>query len=154
MVGIDLVKIKRINDLIKKKNFFSKVFTDREIKFLETKNMSSASVAGLWAAKEAVAKLVKTGFGASLGFQDIEIYHNDGAPYVNLSKVKLKSLLIDKNIEDIDISISHDGDYAIAIAIGLKDKNISKLALQNAKDLLEELENEWNKQGYSQFRRC
>lgn len=110
MIGIDLIKTSRMNRLIER-------FGDKALqKFLSfdeiilVKNYKTAS--GFWAAKEACSKALGVGIGAKCNFHDIFIYKTtNGAP-----KIKLSQKLIDNfNIVDISLSITHDGEYAIAV---------------------------------------
>lgn len=120
-IGVDIVQIKRIEKLMEKnyRNFYKKLFTEIEIKYIENNSYKPQTIAGLFSAKEAIAKAIGCGIGR-LSWQDIEIIHNkDGKPMVNINE-RLKALLevIGKN--SIEISISHEKDYAIAFAICFK----------------------------------
>lgn len=115
-VGTDIIEIKRIEKAISKESFVKKYFTEREIIFFQGKNFKSETIAGSFAAKEAVAKTLGTGF-SSFGAIDIEIMHDSkGAPYVVLCG-NAKTIAIEKKLENICISISHCKDYAIAYAV-------------------------------------
>jgi len=114
LLGIDLVKIERIEKNVKERRerFLKKIFTPSEINSIG----SIASIAGKWAAKEAVAKALGSGIKPSknLSFQDIEIKKTDaGAPFALLSKKATKKFGISK----IHLSITHDGEYAVAAAV-------------------------------------
>lgn len=118
MVGIDLLKIDRIDKLKKKKHFFTKIFTINEREYLQEKFNRNQHIAGIIACKEAVSKSFGVGIFEGLGFKDIEILHDKkGAPYINTSLNKIKKIMNDKKVSKISISISHDGDYAIAISM-------------------------------------
>lgn len=98
-IGTDIVKISRIEKSIKKDTFLQQVFTDREREYCKRPE----SFAGIFACKEAYFKA--TGTGIKFPLTDIEILHNDkGKPYIN-------------GIKNSDVSISHDGEYAIATVI-------------------------------------
>ncbi len=110
MIGIDLIKTSRMERLIKR-------FGDKALqKFLSydeillVKNYKTAS--GFWAVKEATSKALGVGIGAECSFFDITILKTEkGAP-----KLKLSKKLIDNfNIKDSSVSITHDGEYAIAV---------------------------------------
>ena len=111
MIGIDLIKTSRMNNLIEKfgDKALQKFLSDDEI--LLVKNYKTAS--GFWATKEAVSKALGVGIGAECSFHDIIISKTKkGAP-----KIKLSSHIIKKyNILDTSVSITHDGEYAIAVA--------------------------------------
>lgn len=74
------------------------------------KNHRTAS--GFWAAKEACSKALGVGIGAECGFHDIVIYKtSSGSP-----KLQLTQKIVEKfAISDISLSITHDGEYAIAV---------------------------------------
>jgi len=109
--GIDIVKIPRFEKATPR--FMERVFTIREREYLAGK--STQSIAGMFAAKEAVVKALGTGF---TGFSpcDIEILHTkQGKPYVKLHRHKSGSMQpVNVNIH---VSISHTKTDAIAFAI-------------------------------------
>jgi holo-[acyl-carrier protein] synthase len=110
MIGIDLIKLDRIKHSIDRfgDKFLERFLSDEEI--LLVKNHKTA--AGFWAAKEASSKALGTGIGKECGFHDIKLSKTTkGAPKVTLSQDLIKTY----NITDTSISITHDGDYAIAV---------------------------------------
>lgn len=123
MLGVDIVEVSRIERLSERDRFLTRIFTDVEIEYLESKSFNAHTIAGMLAAKEAVAKAFKTGISKELVFKSIEILHNDdGSPYVNELNNDIQSLLKDKNAKAIEINISHDGNYAVAVAKLVFDK--------------------------------
>ncbi len=118
-VGIDIIKTERIKNILEKNKsgFYRRIFTDSEISYIENKDFKTA--AGLFAAKEAISKLLGSGIG-DIAFKDIEIIHEEkGKPGVNI-KGKLKEMLYLQGLNLIELSISHEEDYAIAYALGYK----------------------------------
>ncbi|MGO1713058.1 MAG: holo-ACP synthase, partial [Senegalia sp. (in: firmicutes)] len=112
-VGIDIVSIDRIKDILDKKrnSFLNKIFTVSEIQYIKEKNYSPQTIAGLFSLKESVSKAIGTGIG-KVSFKDIEIYHDEnGKPRVELNE-KLKTF----NIVSIDVTITHEREYAISFA--------------------------------------
>jgi len=108
-VGTDLVAIERVKASLEK---FGEKFLDR---FLSSKEKEYAkkveSIAGYWAAKEAIAKALGCGIGQELSFLDIEIYKDEkGAPHFLVDSKNFK-------IIDASLSISHDSGFAMAVAI-------------------------------------
>lgn len=113
MLGIDLVKIERIKQDIEKwgEKFLNKILTPAEINSC----VNAISVAGKWAAKEAVAKALGTGIKPSAGlcFKDIEIQKDqNGRPFALLSKKSADFF----GVTRVEVSISHDSEYAVAAA--------------------------------------
>ena len=115
MIGTDIVNVKRIAKM-DIKDFCKRVFTEDEANYIISKKNPVYTAAGIFAAKEAVVKALGTGFVSDVTYKDIEICHDTkGAPCV-LLKNKAKSILLDKG-DEIFVSISHDGNYAIAFAM-------------------------------------
>ena len=117
MIGVDIVKIERIAQKIASETFLIGVFTKSEIEYYNQQGGKAETLAGLFAVKEAVSKALRTGFD---GFKpiDVEVIHDDyGAPDVILHN-KAKEFLSNRQIQ---ISISHDGDYAVAMCIILNN---------------------------------
>ena len=109
-VGTDIIHIQRIENSLEK---FGDTF---KTKFLDQSEIELAkkveSVAGFWAAKEAIAKALGCGIGADLAFHDITIAKDHrGAPSFVLSQEAQKK----HKIKNASLSISHDGGFAIAI---------------------------------------
>ena len=108
--GIDIVEVARIKKMAKRTKFVDKILSDDEKNYVEKKSNDGAkiskyhSIAGLFAAKEAVLK--------ALG---VEIGHDlDNKPY--LTSVKKIEDHLGVGFECC-ISISHESQYAVAIAI-------------------------------------
>ena len=111
-VGTDIIEIVRIKNA--RESFFKSVYTDRELSKLHGNRYNS--LAGIFAAKEAVAKALGTGF---MGFapRDIEIVQDEmGKPFCFLNKGAEERL---KEIggSEVFISISHNKENAIALAV-------------------------------------
>lgn len=123
-IGTDLCRIERIVRAMENPRFPDRIFTASERSRLENlcAERVSERAAGMFAAKEAVAKALGTGF-TGFGFSDIEILANEkGAPVVHLHNGAAK-------IADgatVHLSISHDGGMAVAFAV-LESKGGSAL---------------------------
>ena len=110
MIGIDLIKTSRMERLMERfgDKALQKFLSQSEIELV--KNYKTA--AGFWALKEATSKALGTGIGRECSFHDIEISKTPkGAPKIELSDRLIKSF----NIKDTSVSITHDGEYAIAV---------------------------------------
>ena len=118
-IGIDIIEIDRIkNSLNKRGDFLKKLFTDKEIELFESKGYKAETIAGNFAAKEAVSKSLGLGI-RGYNFKDIEILRDDlGKPIVNTYN-NLEKICIDYNISQIKVSISHGKDYAVANATAI-----------------------------------
>ena len=99
MIGVDIVKINRIERAIQNEQFLHRVFTEKEREYAFSRNNPTETLAGIYAAKEAVSKLLRTGLNFSL--LKAEVCYENGAPYMLFDDQK------------IYLSISHDGEYAL-----------------------------------------
>ena len=110
MIGIDLIKIARMERLI------DKYPTKALEKFLHVSEIELVkkpkTAAGFWAAKEAASKALGVGISAECNFHDITISKTKrGAPLLTFSSKVIKAF----NIKNTSLSITHDGEYAIAV---------------------------------------
>lgn len=120
-IGVDIIEIERIKQYMDKNdNFLKKLFTDREIELFKSKGYAPQTIAGNFAAKEAISKSLGLGI-KGYDIKDIEILRNElGKPIVNTYN-NLKQICENYKILDIKVSISHGKDYAIANAIIMVD---------------------------------
>ncbi|NLJ57288.1 MAG: holo-ACP synthase [Tissierellia bacterium] len=111
--GIDITDVARIKKNIENERFLKKVYSEREIEYLRVRKHNPQTAAGMFAAKEAVAKCLGTGF-SNFGPCHIEINKDElGKPTVKLYRNALKRAE-ELGITTIHISISHSNDLAIA----------------------------------------
>jgi len=111
-IGTDIIEIKRIQRLLEKfpKTFKARFLLPEEITILK----KVESIAGYWAAKEAISKAFGCGIGAELSFHDIIIAKDSrGAPQFRLTTTAQER----HPYSDSSLSISHDGGFAIAVVI-------------------------------------
>lgn len=119
--GTDIIEVERIKDSIEKlgDKFLNRVFTENEIKYCEEKKITKYEhYAARFAAKEAIFKAISPLLDNkfSIDWTDIEILNdNQGRPYAVMSKENLKNI-------NIDISLSHIKEYAIAMAVTVLEK--------------------------------
>ena len=119
-IGVDIIQNKRIKSSIKNKLFVSRTFGNKEIYF--SKNISDKTnyFAKRFAAKEALAKSIGTGFRNNLNYKDIQILNDKiGKPYYQKSK-KIDKIINKKfkvKTYDLFLSISDEKDYSIAFTI-------------------------------------
>jgi len=147
--GIDIVNISRMERILEENrdSFLERIFIKEEIEYIKNKNYNAQTISGLFAAKEAVSKLLGTGIG-KVNWKHIQIYYDEkGKPYVRL---KDKEEIMNKlNIDDIHISISHEREYAVALAIGESYEGKIKIMVpQFIKDILPKREKDTHKGTY------
>ena len=119
-IGVDVIQNKRIKSSIKNKLFVSRTFGTKEIYFSKSTSDKTNYFAKRFAAKEALAKSIGTGFRNNLNFKDIQILNDKiGKPYYQKSK-KIDKIINKKfkvKTYDLLLSISDEKDYSIAFTI-------------------------------------
>ena len=117
--GTDIIEIDRIKAaIIKTPSFKDRIFTKNEQDYCFGKKAGRySSLAARFAAKEAVAKALGTGLGSKASPLDIEVLNDTlGKPYVSLKGITKETFRL-IGAENIDISLSHGKDYAVAFAV-------------------------------------
>ncbi len=115
-LGCDLCAIPRMEKIIGDGRFLERYFTAEERDYIAARARSAQTAAGIFAAKEALVKAIGTGFGM-LSPADVEIVHDDcGAPIYKINE-KVLCALRARGANRVFLSISHDGDYAMATAV-------------------------------------
>ena len=126
--GIDLVDCPRIEEMIKRhgERFVNRVFTANEQAYAEKNKNSIEKLAGRFAAKEAILKLVGTGWRGKIAWTDIEVINNPmGQPEITLSG-EVEKLADKLRIKHISVSITHTANFAIASAVALAQSDEDK----------------------------
>ena len=99
--------------------FLDRVFTEREQSDANSTKNRTEKLAGRFAAKEAILKLLGTGWRGKIAWTDIEITNNSmGRPIVELGG-EVKRLARESQIEQVSLSITHTANFAIASAVAL-----------------------------------
>lgn len=122
--GIDLVDFPRIEEMINRheERFINRVFTAAEQAYADSNKNRIEKYAGRFAAKEAILKLIGTGWRGKIAWTDIEVINNpSGQPQVSLYG-EVKKIAENLAITQISISITHTANFAIASAVALSDK--------------------------------
>lgn len=115
-IGTDIIEVERIKNALNKRGDFLKIFTEREIQMFEQKGNNPQTIAGNFAAKEAISKSLGLGI-RGYNFRDIEILRNNlGKPIVKTYN-NLEQICIQYSVLEIKVSISHSENYAVANAI-------------------------------------
>ena len=123
--GIDLVDCPRIEKMVNQhgQRFLNRVFTAAEQAYAEKNKNEIEKLAGRFAAKEAILKLMGTGWRGKIAWTDIEIINNTvGQPEVTLAG-EVRKIADKLGIEHISVSITHTANFAIASAVALAQSN-------------------------------
>ena len=114
-IGVDIVDIRRIRESYEKygEKFLRRVLTEDEISYCRRKKDMMPSVAARFAAREALSKAMGSGISGGFSWKSVEVANNKhGKPFIKV---------LDKNLgipdSSIKLSLSHDGDYAVAVVL-------------------------------------
>ena len=119
-IGIDIIQNNRIKNSIKNHKFRDRIYSTNELKLSTSSKNKIGYFSKRFAAKEAFAKALGTGFRNNLNFKDIEIMNDKfGKPYYSKTK-KIRQLIRKefkvKNFECF-LSISDEKEYSTAFTI-------------------------------------
>jgi holo-[acyl-carrier protein] synthase len=126
--GIDLVDFPRIEDMANRhgRRFLDRVYTKNEQAYADASKNRIEKLAGRFAAKEAILKLIGTGWRGKISWKDIEVVNTpSGQPQVKLSG-EVEKIARQLGIEQISISITHTANFAIASAVALTQSTTGK----------------------------
>ena len=125
--GIDIIEVERIKNSIEElgDNFLNRIYTEKEIEYCnKSGSIKYQHFAARFATKEAVFKAISqfiSGREEAL-WKDIEVINIDGGkPVINVERLKknFKKTVNNIELEDIDVSISHIKEYAVASAVAV-----------------------------------
>ena len=121
-IGIDVCEIKRMEKLLVDGRFLGRFFSLEEQEYIENKGRgAAATMAGIFAAKEALVKALGEGF-TNTKLEEICVLHDQyGAPYYDL-RGDFAVHAAQRNIDCLHLSITHDGGVAAAVAIAEREK--------------------------------
>ena len=119
-VGVDIIQNNRIKNSIKNHKFIDRIYSNNELKLSTSSKNKIRYFSKRFAAKEAFAKALGTGFRNGLNFKDIEIMNDKfGKPYY--AKTKKITQIVKKEFKvknfNCFLSISDEKEYSTAFAI-------------------------------------
>ncbi len=116
-IGTDIVKVNRIKNFIKKKNFLERLFHKDEILKCNSRKNTSHCFAKRYAAKEAFSKALGTGIAKGIYFNEIIILNEKtGKPFIKLldKTKKVVEKKFKKKKYKISLTLSDEKNYAVA----------------------------------------
>lgn len=124
-IGTDLVDIRRIEKSMNRfgKKFLDRIFSESEQAFCDSRKgrKQTSAYAMRFAAKEACSKALGTGFRQGVFWCDLQVGHlSSGKPVMMLSggaAERLDSLTPDGNTPQIDVSLTDEYPYAMAVVV-------------------------------------
>jgi holo-[acyl-carrier protein] synthase len=121
--GVDLVDCGRLREAVDRhgQKFLERVFTAGELAYCVGRKRELEHLAGRFAAKEAVLKVLGTGWRNGIKWTDVEVVNEpSGQPRIRLHD-ECKRLADEQGLSQVLISISHTETHAIASAIGVSE---------------------------------
>ena len=122
--GVDLVECSRLAEVIGRHGdrFLRRVFTPGELAYCRPRKRWIEHLAGRFAAKEAVFKVLGTGWRGGIAWTDVEVVNDAaGRPDVVLSG-RCREIAEELGLSTILLSISHTAAHAIASAVGCTER--------------------------------
>ena len=119
-IGVDIIENKRIKNSLKNSKFKKKIYSDNELKQSSLSKNKVSYFSKRFAAKEAFAKALGTGFRENLNFCDIEVVNDKlGKPYYLKTKKITEIIQMKFKIKKFNcfLSISDEKDYSTAFTI-------------------------------------
>ena len=117
-IGVDLCTVSRMARAIEKAHFYTRVFTENERAYLQSRGKGMGqSAAAMFAAKEAVAKALGTGFAQGVMPWQIEVTHEPGGKPGVLLTGAARERFEQVGGREVLLSLAHEGDTAIAFAV-------------------------------------
>jgi len=117
-LGVDIIAISRMRDVLETggKVFMDKVFTSWEQERAETHPDRVAFLAMTFAAKEAIFKTFAIGWETGVQFKEIEVREGEHGEPVSVLTGRFAELASERDVSRVLLSLSYDGDYAVAVA--------------------------------------
>jgi len=118
-IGVDLVRIPRLREVVQRwqDRFLRRVFTEAELDYCLERRDPIPHLAARFAAKEAALKALGTGLRMGINWRELEIRRErDEAPQMVLTG-RCREIGEAKGARQLLLSITHDGDYAVAQAV-------------------------------------
>lgn len=118
-LGVDITEVDRIQAAMERRGraFLERLFTPSEIRYCEKHRNRAERFAGRFAAKEAAMKALGTGWARGVRWLDIEVVREpSGKPTLKLSG-KTRAIADGLGVKNIAVTITHDGNTALAQVI-------------------------------------
>jgi holo-[acyl-carrier protein] synthase len=122
-VGVDLTQMPRLRRVVARwdERFLQRVFTEQELAYCRRRRDPIPHLAARFAAKEATLKALGTGLRMGVNWRELEVRRERGqAPTMVLSG-RCRAIAEAKGGRQVLLSLSHDGDYAMAQALLIGD---------------------------------
>jgi phosphopantetheine--protein transferase-like protein len=118
-LGVDIITLSRMKDVLETggKVFMDKVFTPWEQDRAGTHPDRVAYLAMIFAAKEAIFKTFGIGWETGVQFKEIEVRDGEHGEPIPILTGRFAELASEREVARVLLSLSYDGDYAVAVAV-------------------------------------
>jgi len=118
-IGVDLVKIKRMEDIISRwgDRFINRVFTPKEVDVCKGRVFPASAFSLRFAAKEAFSKAIGMGMTGGMNWRDIEVFHKSGGQPCLRLYGRPSEFCRGKKIKVLHLSLSDDSEYGVAMVV-------------------------------------
>lgn len=119
-VGVDLLDLRSFVRIVESGSVLPALFTPAELAQCEGlhERRRLERLGGRYSAKEAVVKVLGSGFGQGIRWRDVEVLADDwGAPEVTLAD-RARTVLHRRGLAQVSVSITHQDDLVLAFALG------------------------------------
>jgi holo-[acyl-carrier protein] synthase len=115
-IGVDLARIPRLRRVLERwdERFLRRVFTEQEIAYCRGRRDPVPHLAARFAAKEAALKALGTGLRMGVSWRELEVRRERGAAPTLVLSGRTGALARAKGTSRVLLSLTHDGDYALA----------------------------------------
>jgi len=122
-LGLDLAQIARFEAAHARRGerLLERLFTPRERAYCERRKDCMSSYCGRFAVKEAVMKVLGTGWTRGVRWIDIEVVREPGAPPRCTLHGAARAIALKQGIARIHVTITHDAGIAAAVAVAESD---------------------------------
>jgi holo-[acyl-carrier protein] synthase len=118
-IGVDLARIPRLRQIVARweDRFLRRVFTEEEIAYCRRRRDPIPHLAARFAAKEATLKALGTGLSMGVSWREMEVRREGGGAPTMVLHGRCRALALAKGGRHVLLSLTHDGDYALAQAM-------------------------------------
>lgn len=123
-IGVDLAQISRLRGVVERwsDRFLRRVFTEAEIAYCHRRRDPIPHLAARFAAKEATLKALGTGLSLGVNWLELEVRRERGQAPTMVLTGRSEAIARAKGASRVLLSLTHDGDYAMAQALLVGDE--------------------------------